>query len=92
MARTVATILSYGMGVESSAILLRWVLSPATRPCPLQDLIVITSQSTLLSAQRTQVDLLTSRLTASVQLLMSVGGGWDTSQMPTAREVRTAHR
>jgi hypothetical protein len=46
MARTVATILSYGMGVESSAILLRWVLSPTTRPppCPLQDLIVITSQ------------------------------------------------
>jgi outer membrane protein TolC len=36
--------------------------------------------------------LLTSRLTASVQLLMSVGGGWDTSQMPTAREVRTAQR
>lgn len=55
-------------------------------------LTVITSQSTLLSAQRTQVDLLTSRLTASVQLLMSVGGGWDTSQMPTAREVRTAQR
>jgi len=33
MARTVATILSYGMGVESSAILLRWIMSPATRPC-----------------------------------------------------------
>lgn len=32
MARTVATILSYGMGVESSAILLRWIMSPATRP------------------------------------------------------------
>lgn len=31
MARTVATILSYGMGVESSAILLRWIMSPATR-------------------------------------------------------------
>ena len=44
MARTVATILSYGMGVESSAILLRWIMIPATRPCPLQDLIVITSQ------------------------------------------------
>jgi NodT family efflux transporter outer membrane factor (OMF) lipoprotein len=55
-------------------------------------LTVITSQSTLLSAQRTQVDLLTSRLTASVQLFMSIGGGWDTSQMPTAHEVRTAQR
>ena len=44
MVKTVATILSYGMGVESSAILLRWIMSPATRPCPLEDLIVITSQ------------------------------------------------
>src|SRR3989442_11529134 len=44
MARTVTTILSYGMGVESSAILLRWIMSPATRPCPLEDLIVITAQ------------------------------------------------
>jgi hypothetical protein len=44
MANSVATILSYGMGVESSAILLRWVMSPVTRPCSLEDLIVITSQ------------------------------------------------
>lgn len=44
MARTVATILSYGMGVESSAILLRWIMSPVTRPCLLEELIVITSQ------------------------------------------------
>src|SRR5262245_11220183 len=44
MANRVATILSYGMGVESSAILLRWIMSPVTRPCSLEDLIVITSQ------------------------------------------------
>ena len=44
MAKPVATILSYGMGVESSAILLRWIMSPVTRPCSLEDLIVITSQ------------------------------------------------
>ena len=44
MVKTVATILSYGMGVESSAILLRWIMNPATRPCPLEDLIVITAQ------------------------------------------------
>jgi hypothetical protein len=44
MAQPVATILSYGLGVESSAILLRWIMSPVTRPCSLEDLIVITSQ------------------------------------------------
>ena len=52
-------------------------------------LTVITAQSTLLAAQRTQVDLLTNRLTASVQLVVSLGGGWDTSQLPTTHDVRT---
>lgn len=37
-------VLSYGMGVESTAILVRWLLEPTTRPCRLSDLIVITSQ------------------------------------------------
>jgi len=43
MAKIVATILSYAMGVESSAILLSWIMSPMTRPCPLEELIAITS-------------------------------------------------
>lgn len=38
------TILSYGMGVESTAVLVRWIREPATRPCALEELIVITSQ------------------------------------------------
>ena len=39
------TILSYGMGVESSAILARWILEPETCPCELLDLIVVTAQT-----------------------------------------------
>lgn len=39
------TILSYGLGVDSSAILLRWLEDPPSRPCPLEDLIVITAQT-----------------------------------------------
>ena len=38
-------ILSYGMGVESSAILARWVFEPETRPCDLGDLVVVTAQT-----------------------------------------------
>ena len=38
-------ILSYGMGVESTAILVRWIFEPETRPCSLTDLIVITAQT-----------------------------------------------
>jgi hypothetical protein len=32
------------MGVESSAILVRWIMSPEARPCPLDELIVIAAQ------------------------------------------------
>jgi len=53
-------------------------------------LTVITPQTTLLSAQRTQLDLLTNRLTASVQLLVSLGGGWDVSRLPSTHDVKTA--
>ena len=45
-------------------------------------LTVITAQATLLSAQRTQVDLLTRRLAASVSLVQSLGGGWDATKLP----------
>ena len=51
---------------------------------------VINAQTTLLSAQRTRVDLLTNRLTASVQLVVSLGGGWDASRLPSNHDVRTA--
>jgi len=38
------TILSYGMGVESTAILLRWCLDEDVRPCSLDRMVVITAQ------------------------------------------------
>ena len=38
------TILSYGMGVESTAILLRWCLDEGARPCSLDRMVVITAQ------------------------------------------------
>lgn len=38
-------ILSYGMGVDSTAILLRWLEEPASRDFDLKDLIVITAQT-----------------------------------------------
>lgn len=39
------TILSYGMGVESSAILVRWLEEPTVRPCDLSKLVVISAQT-----------------------------------------------
>lgn len=52
-------------------------------------LTVLTSQTTALAAERTQVDLLTRQLTASVLLVQALGGGWDTSQLPTLKDVQT---
>lgn len=39
------TVLSYGMGVDSTAILVRWLDEPLTRPCALENLVVVTAQT-----------------------------------------------
>jgi len=52
-------------------------------------LTVIQAQATALSSERTAVELLTRRLTASVLLVQALGGGWESSQLPTGRDVAT---
>lgn len=48
---------------------------------------VITAQTTLLSAQQTAVTLRLQQLTADVQLIEALGGGWDGSQLPASKDV-----
>jgi outer membrane protein TolC len=43
---------------------------------------VITAQNTLLSNRETQVQVQLRQMTASVALIMALGGGWDASQLP----------
>jgi NodT family efflux transporter outer membrane factor (OMF) lipoprotein len=43
---------------------------------------VITAQTTLLSDEQTEVTLRVSEMTASVQLIQALGGGWELSQLP----------
>jgi len=45
---------------------------------------VITAQTSLLSNQRAAMNLRTEQMTASVQLIKSLGGGWDMSRSTTA--------
>jgi len=40
---------------------------------------VITAQTTLLSNQETAMNLRMQQMTASVQLIKALGGGWDAS-------------
>ncbi len=46
---------------------------------------VITAQATLLTNQRTALNLRMQQMTASVQLIEALGGGWDASQIPAIR-------
>ena len=48
---------------------------------------VITAETTLLTNQRTAVDLRTQQMTSSVDLIEALGGGWDVSQLPSQRAV-----
>jgi NodT family efflux transporter outer membrane factor (OMF) lipoprotein len=50
---------------------------------------VITAQTSLLSNQQTDVTLRLQQLTASVQLIEALGGGWDAAQLPTSGDIST---
>jgi NodT family efflux transporter outer membrane factor (OMF) lipoprotein len=48
---------------------------------------VMTAQVTLLSNQQTQVTLRVSEMTAAVELVQALGGGWNVSELPAASQV-----
>jgi len=50
---------------------------------------VITAQTTLLSNQQTAVGLRRQQMTATVQLIEALGGGWDASQLPKPQALGT---
>jgi outer membrane protein TolC len=48
---------------------------------------VVVAQTTLLSNRQTLTVLQIEEMTASVQLIEALGGGWDRSQLPTPEQV-----
>ncbi len=44
---------------------------------------VVTAQSAALANERTEVDILTRRMVASVNLVKALGGGWNVSELPS---------
>jgi NodT family efflux transporter outer membrane factor (OMF) lipoprotein len=48
---------------------------------------VITAQTTLLNNQRTAVNLQMQQLTASVELIKALGGGWNNTELPTQKQL-----
>jgi outer membrane protein TolC len=53
---------------------------------------VITAENTLLSDQQAAIMLRVNRITASVQLIQSLGGGWDASQLPTDLQIKQGYK
>jgi len=53
-------------------------------------LTVITAQAALLNAQVSAVTLEMRRLTSSVTLIQALGGGWNSSDLPTAQSLAAA--
>lgn len=51
---------------------------------------VITAQSTALADEKSAVDILTRRMTASVLLVQALGGGWDASTIPSQQDLLSA--
>ena len=52
---------------------------------------VITAQTTLFGNQQTAVNLRIEQIVDSVQLIEALGGGWDSSTLPTAQQVVSRH-
>jgi NodT family efflux transporter outer membrane factor (OMF) lipoprotein len=48
---------------------------------------VVTAQTTLLNNQTTLLNVQIQESTSAVQLVAAIGGGWDTSQLPTTQQV-----
>lgn len=51
---------------------------------------VVTLQNTLLGTQQSLTSLQIERMTGAVELVEALGGGWDTSQLPTPAQVTAA--
>ena len=50
---------------------------------------VISAETTLLSDQQTAVSLHVSEMTAAVELVQALGGGWNVTQLPAAAQIAT---
>jgi NodT family efflux transporter outer membrane factor (OMF) lipoprotein len=50
---------------------------------------VMTAQLTLLSNQQTQVTLRVNEMTAAVELVQALGGGWNASELPAPSKITT---
>jgi len=54
-------------------------------------LTVVVTQQALYTNERAALTVRTQQMVSSVNLIMALGGGWDTSQLPTPKDVGSKH-
>ncbi len=81
-----AEVAQYDRAIESAAHYLDLALTRYKAGVD-SYLNVITAQNTVLSNRETQVQTQLRQMTASVSLIMALGGGWDASQIPDYRKI-----
>jgi len=54
-------------------------------------LTVVVTQQALYTNERAALTVRTQQMVSSVNLIMALGGGWDTSQLPTPKDVASKH-
>jgi NodT family efflux transporter outer membrane factor (OMF) lipoprotein len=54
-------------------------------------LTVVITQQALYNNERAALTVRTQQMVSSVNLIMALGGGWDTSQLPTPKDVASKH-
>ena len=64
-----------------------WPTNRTNRTPPSPPLNVITAQTTLLNTQRTAVNLQMQQMTASVELIKALGGGWNQAELPSPKHL-----
>jgi outer membrane protein TolC len=50
---------------------------------------VLSTQTTLFNDQQTQISLRVSEMTAAVELIQALGGGWNANQLPSPKTITT---
>ncbi|MBV8550199.1 MAG: efflux transporter outer membrane subunit [Acidobacteriaceae bacterium] len=79
-------VAEYGTAITSSAHYLDLALTRYKAGID-SYLNVVTAQNSVLTNRETQVQTQLRQMTASVSLIMALGGGWDASQLPRYEEV-----
>jgi outer membrane protein TolC len=84
-------VLGRQIGVEQAAVQAVQITLNECQTGTVAYTSVLTAQTTLLFDQQSALQVQENRLLANVGLVAALGGGWDTSQLPTRHDLQKLH-